>query len=129
LSNHPSIAAIQAAVCAHYGVGIADLLSERQERRFTHPRHVAIWLCRRLTHASLATIGRRFGNRDHSSIYRALRRADELISGVKGMEVWRLLAELQRQHETCWPQIALAHGWITASSATLQSNKIKGQAA
>ena len=115
--TNPSIARIQAACCAHYGVGIADLLSARQEQRIVQPRHIAIWLCRRLTNHSMAHIGRRFGNRDHSSIYRAMRRANALVA-VKGGDAWRLLAELQVQTPTVWPQITVAHGWVTAAIKT-----------
>ena len=120
MSTTPSIAAIQAACCAHYGVGIADLCSERQGRTIAPPRHVAMWLCKRLTKHTVCMIGRRFGYRDHSSVYHAIRLTERRIATGKCPEVWRLLAELQRPHVSVMPHIRLAHGWV----ATTQQQEI-----
>lgn len=116
MSEHPTIAAIQAAVCDRYGVGIADLLSSRQGRRIGRPRHVAMWLCRRLTPHSMCMIGRRFGYRDHSSVYNAERVMERLVAAGQCPEAWSLLADLQRPHGTVWGHITLAHAWVTAST-------------
>ena len=110
-----TIATIQAACCAHYGVGLADLCSERQGRTIAPPRHVAMWLCKRLTRHSVAMIGQKFGYRDHSSVYHAIRLTDRRIAAGKCPEIWGLLAELQRPHATAWPQIAVAHSWVRAA--------------
>ena len=113
-----TIAQIQHAVCERYGVGIADLLSARQGRGVGRPRHTAMWLCRRLTPYSMSMIGRRFGYRDHSSVYNAERVMERRIASGKCPEAWALLAELQRPHATAWPHITVAHGWVTAAIST-----------
>jgi chromosomal replication initiator protein len=109
--SSPTIAAIQAAVCAHFGVGIADLLSDCRGARLVLPRHVAIWLSRRLTRKSYAVIGRAFAGRDHTTIQHAIRRIDAIAARGNG-DIWKLLAELQATSASVWPQIELAHGWI-----------------
>lgn len=70
---------IQKCVCDYYGIKQADLLSERRTRILARPRQVAMWLCKKLTSRSLPDIGRRFGNRDHTTVLHAVRKIDELI--------------------------------------------------
>jgi chromosomal replication initiator protein len=63
-----AVRAIQDAVCLHYNVTRALLLSARRARFIARPRQVAMWLCRDLTRHSTLQIGRWFGGRDHTTI-------------------------------------------------------------
>lgn len=69
----PTIAAIIAAVADHYGLTRIDLLSQRRSRAVARPRQLAMWLAATLTPASLPQIGRRFGDRDHTTVLHARR--------------------------------------------------------
>lgn len=69
----PSIDTIQRLCAAEFGVTVLDVLSHRRDTRTVIARHVAMLLTRVLTHASLPAIGRRFGDRDHSTVLVALR--------------------------------------------------------
>ena len=62
------IADVQRAVAERYGLAIADLKSSRRDYPIAHPRQVAMLLARNLTGRSLSEIGRRMGDRDHSTI-------------------------------------------------------------
>jgi chromosomal replication initiator protein len=42
------------------------------------PRQAAMWLAKKLTTRSLPDIGRRFGDRDHTTVLHAVRRIEEL---------------------------------------------------
>ncbi len=75
-----SIAEIQAAACAHFGLSTQELLSSTRTARITWPRHVAMYLARELTGESLPAIGRHFGGRDHTTVLHAWRRTEERIS-------------------------------------------------
>lgn len=44
---------------------------ERRAKHLSRPRQVAMWLCCRLTKASLPQIARAFGGRDHSTVWHA----------------------------------------------------------
>jgi chromosomal replication initiator protein len=59
---------IQRAVATRFGLTESELKSRARTRNLTGPRHIAIYLCRRLTPLSFPEIGTRFGNRNHSSI-------------------------------------------------------------
>ena len=72
---------IQKAAAEHFGLKQADLISERRTRAVARPRQAAMWLAKQLTTRSLPDIGRRFGNRDHTTVLHAVRRIDELRAG------------------------------------------------
>ncbi|GJL96897.1 MAG: chromosomal replication initiator protein DnaA [Hyphobacterium sp.] len=70
---------IQKAVAERFGVQVADILSKRRTKTVVKPRHVAMYLAKTMTTRSLPDIGRRFGNRDHSTVIHAVNKISELI--------------------------------------------------
>jgi len=64
-----------------YGITRAELLSRDRSRRVAWPRHVAAYLCRTLTSASLPEIGEVLGGRNHTSVLRAVRSVADRVSG------------------------------------------------
>lgn len=62
-----TIDTVQKAVEDFFGVSHSDLVSNKRSREITHPRQVAIYLCRELLESTFKTIGEAF-NRDHSTI-------------------------------------------------------------
>lgn len=70
------IESIQYAVCDYFGLKHAELLNNSRARKYCEPRHIAMYLCRRLTGFSLPDIGQRFGGRDHTSVLHACRRIE-----------------------------------------------------
>ncbi len=73
-----SVRDIQIAVAEHYCVDVSDILSHRRTRDIATPRHVAMYLTKKLTHRSLPEIGRLFGRRDHTTIIHAVRKIEAL---------------------------------------------------
>jgi len=69
-----AIADIKAETCRHFGLSDEELLSPSRTARVSWPRHVAMYLARELTDASLPSIGREFGGRDHTTVLHACRR-------------------------------------------------------
>ncbi|MBF0169553.1 MAG: chromosomal replication initiator protein DnaA [Nitrospinae bacterium] len=59
---------IQKVVCDVFKVKLADMKSKSRKKTITIPRHVAAYLCREYTTASLPEIGRAFGGRDHTTV-------------------------------------------------------------
>ncbi|MFW5833194.1 MAG: chromosomal replication initiator protein DnaA [Pseudomonadota bacterium] len=74
-----SIEEIQKAVVAHYNLKLADMGSKRRSRVVARPRQVAMYLAKQLTPRSLPEIGRRFGNRDHTTVMHAVKKVEELM--------------------------------------------------
>lgn len=71
-----SIDDVQRVVASHAQLEVADLTSKRREGAIVGPRHVAMYLCRVLTGASLPEIGRQFGDRDHATVLHACQKVD-----------------------------------------------------
>jgi chromosomal replication initiator protein len=67
-------------VSRHYGVSRNDILSERRHRSVVWPRQIGMYLAKQMTARSLPEIGRRFGNRDHTTVLHAIRKIECQIS-------------------------------------------------
>jgi chromosomal replication initiator protein len=74
-----SIEEIQKKVAEHYNIRLTDMASPRRARNVARPRQVAMYLAKQLTQRSLPEIGRRFGNRDHTTVMHAVSRVAELM--------------------------------------------------
>jgi chromosomal replication initiator protein len=74
-----SIDEIQRKVCEHYNIRSTDMSSSRRARNVARPRQVAMYLAKQLTSRSLPEIGRKFGNRDHTTVMHAIARVSELM--------------------------------------------------
>jgi chromosomal replication initiator protein len=74
-----TIEEIQRKVAEHYNIRLTDMSSARRARNVARPRQVAMYLAKQLTSRSLPEIGRRFGNRDHTTVMHAVARVAELM--------------------------------------------------
>jgi chromosomal replication initiator protein len=74
-----SIDEIQRKVAEHYNMRLTDMFSARRARNVARPRQVAMYLAKQLTSRSLPEIGRKFGNRDHTTVMHAVSRVGQLI--------------------------------------------------
>jgi chromosomal replication initiator protein len=75
---------IQKRVAEHYHMRLGDMSSARRARAVARPRQVAMYLAKQLTSRSLPEIGKRFGNRDHTTVMHAVSRVTELIGADAG---------------------------------------------
>jgi hypothetical protein len=69
-----TVQVIQQEVADYYGLAPADLKGPRRTREIVLPRHVAMYLVREETPASLPVIGDAFGERDHTTVLHAVRK-------------------------------------------------------
>ena len=82
ISDEPLIGVICLEVRKQLGIEKMDFLSARRNKKFVVSRQVAMALCKRLTTKSLPEIGRRMGNRDHTTILHGCRRLQPVIDAV-----------------------------------------------
>ena len=54
------------------------MLSQRRSRPLARPRQIAMFFAKRLTTRSLPEIGRRFANRDHTTVIHAVKTITKL---------------------------------------------------
>ena len=75
-----TIDAVQSEVARQFGCHVADLRGDKRTADIAYARHVAMYLCRELTEASLPQIGDRFGGRDHSTVLYGVNRISRLLT-------------------------------------------------
>ncbi len=80
-----SVDEIQKKVAHHFNIKIADMFSARRSRQIARPRQIAMYLAKNLTSMSYPEIGKRFGNRDHTTIMHAVRKVEELMEQDAGL--------------------------------------------
>jgi chromosomal replication initiator protein len=68
-------------VSRHFAVSKQDILSQRRHRSIVWPRQIGMYLAKHLTSRSLPEIGRRFGDRDHTTVLHAIRKIDKEVGG------------------------------------------------
>jgi len=80
VSSRITLEDIQRKVAEYFQVEVAEIRGARRQRSILFPRQVAMFLCRRLTEASLPEIGRAFGGRDHTTVLHAVERIEQVIA-------------------------------------------------
>ncbi len=55
-------------VSEHYNISHSDIVSKKRPREIAYPRQIVMYLCRKLTDASLPRIGEILGKRDHTTV-------------------------------------------------------------
>ena len=71
---------IQRRVAGYFQVEVGELRGVRRQRSVLYPRQVSMFLCRKLTEASLPEIGRAFGGRDHTTVLHAVEKIEQEIT-------------------------------------------------
>lgn len=77
--NTITIDKIKKVVCKKYNIKMADMDSKKRKREFSHPRQVAMYLCREMTEMSLPQIGKAFGGKDHTTVLHACNKIENEV--------------------------------------------------
>jgi len=64
---------IQNIVSNYFNIQLSEMLSQRRSRPLARPRQIAMYLAKKMTTRSLPEIGRRFANRDHTTVIHAVK--------------------------------------------------------
>ena len=69
---------IQNVVSNYFNISLSEMLSQRRSRPLARPRQIAMYLAKKMTTRSLPEIGRRFANRDHTTVIHAVKTISRL---------------------------------------------------
>ena len=69
---------IQNIVSNFFNISLNEMLSQRRSRPLARPRQIAMYLAKKMTTRSLPEIGRRFANRDHTTVIHAVKTITKL---------------------------------------------------
>jgi len=78
---------IQEIVASHYEITADAIRSKKRTKNITHPRHISMYLCRKLLDTPLVEIGKAFGGRDHSTVIHGCEKITELIDSEQNLAV------------------------------------------
>jgi chromosomal replication initiator protein len=73
-----TIEVIQKFVSEKYQLKLAELKSRNNSKSIAMPRQIAMYLCKKLTNASLPEIGKSFGGKHHSTVIHSITKIEEL---------------------------------------------------
>jgi len=77
-SKITTIEKIQNVTSNFYSINLQEMLSQRRSRPLARPRQIAMYLAKKLTTRSLPEIGRKFANRDHTTVIHAVKTVEKL---------------------------------------------------
>jgi chromosomal replication initiator protein len=80
-----SVTRILKEVSKYFSVSVNDMTSSKRSQLISHARHVAMYLTRELTSASLPKIGRDCGNRDHPTVIYAVNKISLMIKSDRSV--------------------------------------------
>src|SRR5262249_31661706 len=73
-----TIEMLQKMVADHFKMRAQDLKSKNNSKSVAVPRQICMYLCKKLTGASLPHIGREFGNKHHTTVLHSITKIEEL---------------------------------------------------
>ncbi len=83
---------IQKLVAATYKLTIDELLSKNNARHISHPRQIAMYLCKHLTKHSYPEIGRAFSGKHHTTVIHSVEKIESLV--LRDETLQKLITEL-----------------------------------
>ncbi len=87
-----TIQQIQKLVASTYKLTGEELISKNNARQISHPRQVAMYLCKHLTKHSYPEIGRAFGGKHHTTVMHSVEKIEALVATDETLQ--RLISEL-----------------------------------
>jgi chromosomal replication initiator protein len=91
--QHPvTIEMVQAEVARQFGLHVNDLRGNRRTQDVAYARHIAMYLSRELTEASLPQIGARFGGRHHTTVIHGVDKVERQLKDGHDPQLQDLLA-------------------------------------
>jgi chromosomal replication initiator protein len=93
-----TIQQIQKLVATTYKLSVDELLSKNNARHISHPRQIAMYLCKHLTKTSYPEIGRAFGGKHHTTVIHSVEKIETLVSSDETLQ--RLITELSESLQT-----------------------------
>jgi chromosomal replication initiator protein len=91
--EHPvTIEMVQNEVARQFGLHVNDLRGNRRTQDVAYARHIAMYLCRDLTEASLPQIGDKFGGRHHTTVIHAVDKIERQLKDGHDPQLQDLLA-------------------------------------
>jgi chromosomal replication initiator protein len=74
-----TIEMIQKTIADHFKMRVQELKSKNNSKSVALPRQICMYLCKKLTGASLPQIGREFGDKHHTTVLHSVNKIDQMV--------------------------------------------------
>jgi chromosomal replication initiator protein len=71
-----TIEMIQKTISDYYGMRVQDLKAKNNAKAVTGPRQICMYVCKKITGASLPQLGREFGNKHHTTVLHSINKVE-----------------------------------------------------
>jgi chromosomal replication initiator protein len=95
-----TIEMVQAEVARQFGLHVNDLRGNRRTQDVAYARHIAMYLSRTLTEASLPQIGARFGGRHHTTVIHGVDKVERQLKDGHDPQLQDLVALISARLKT-----------------------------
>ena len=66
-------------VSEHFNIRPEYILSQKRTANIVYPRQIAMYLCHQMTSATMQSLGKSFGNRDHSTVMHGIEKINKKV--------------------------------------------------
>ena len=66
-------------VSEHFNIRPEYILSQKRTANIVYPRQIAMYLCHQMTTATMQSLGKSFGNRDHSTVMHGIEKINKKV--------------------------------------------------
>jgi chromosomal replication initiator protein len=73
-----TIEMIQKVIADHFKMRVPDLKSKNNSKSVAMPRQICMYLCKKLTGASLPQLGREFGDKHHTTVLHSINKIEDM---------------------------------------------------
>jgi len=96
------VSSIKEVVAENYDLSPEKLEGKSRKKEIARARHIAIYLARELTDSSFPALGKKFGDRDHSTVMHSHKKIDNMIEDTPLLyeEIKELKEEIRSRYET-----------------------------
>lgn len=121
--SYPPLSTICRVVTEHFKVSRPEFESRRHHKALARCRHVAVYLCIKLTSRSIAQIGR-YVHRNHSSIIKGNRKIKQAL--LDDVDLATEVNQLEMKILACSGLGAVNYEGTTNEQATMDANVLGG---
>src|SRR5437667_10773840 len=80
-----TIEMIQKTIADHFKMRVQELKSKNNSKSVAVPRQICMYLCKKLTGASLPQIGREFGDKHHTTVLHSVNKIELMIKSDRDL--------------------------------------------
>ena len=84
-------------VAEHFNIKSEDILSQKRSADIVYPRQIAMYLCRQMTTNTVQSLGKAFGNRDHTTILHGADKINKMVISDENTKLREMIDQINNK--------------------------------